>query len=932
MKKILPVALAACAFLNAYTADIDPDTRVGVLDNGLTFYIRHNDNPAGTADYFLAQKVGSVYEDDDQRGLAHFLEHMCFNGTDHFPGNSLITYLESIGVKFGAHLNAYTSTDETVYNICKAPVARTSTVDSCLMILRDWSCGLLLNPADIDAERGVIVNEWRQRNSATNRMLEKASPDLYGGTAYGYRLPIGQMEVVENFKPEVLRRFYDRWNVPANQAVIVTGDIDVDAVEKQVRTTFGSIPARRSPLSQKAVRPAVPVADSLVAVVRSDAEQGSEMLQLYWRMPYDDSVEARVMADIVAALLVERFDAIENSSDYPYFSLAIGKTKFFMAGGEQAFTMRGPVKAGRAADAARLWAGEMFRAARLGFTPAEIEKAKEKARTDAAEKLRASKSENNTMLARRAVRHFLDGGNSVSPEESNRLTLAAIDAVDAHAVARWLNALPSDGGMVILNYTPVGDTSDAEREQLLRRTVAEAREASYTPFSVGTSATAAALPVSPSEGRVVAVDSLAEFGAVTYTLSNGIRVIAKHTDYKPGQVYVRGFRPGGLSLTYRAADVPTLRVVNELMAEMKYGGLTSSEIRNILAGRQVKASVSVSNYEESLETATTADDLEVALQLLYLRATGFEPDSLAFKRFIDGQRNNVAHRRLNPTQAMGDSIHHNIYSRHPLAARQNADDVEHIDLDAAFKLYHSRFDNMDGFTYMIVGDYPADSIVPLMERYIASLPKATGALTAPVDINYTYTPYDFDLRFGRAMENPQGIVYSFYSGDADYSLANALNATVAGQLLRSRLMADLRENRGWTYSIKTHAAVNTGLSIKSGAKLMMPTYIKVTPGREQETLDVVNANIATLADEANISADDVAAIKEYLRKNFAEMERDNAYWLRVFKLHTYYGYDTHNPYLDAVDAITPATVAAFVRNTILPANKASIILLPTANN
>lgn len=238
IRRFLNIAVAGVLALGASASDITSDVRVGTLGNGLTYYIQHNENPAGSADFFLAQRAGSVLEDEDQRGLAHFLEHMCFNGTKHFPGNSLITYLESIGVKFGAHLNAYTSTDETVYNISKVPVGRATTVDSCMLILRDWSCALLLDTAEINAERGVIVNEWRQRRSASNRMLEKASPRLYGGTAYGERLPIGLMSVVENFEPSTLRRFYDKWYIPANQAVIIVGDVDVAAVEETTQKTL----------------------------------------------------------------------------------------------------------------------------------------------------------------------------------------------------------------------------------------------------------------------------------------------------------------------------------------------------------------------------------------------------------------------------------------------------------------------------------------------------------------------------------------------------------------------------------------------------------------------------------------------------------------------------------------------------------------------
>lgn len=915
---------------SGFCAEIAPDVRVGVLPHGLTYYICHNDNPAGTADYFLAQKVGSVFEDDDQQGLAHFLEHMCFNGTEHFPGNSLISYLESIGVKFGAHLNAYTSTDKTVYNICKAPATRASAVDSCLLILRDWSCGLLLDPAEIDAERGVIVSEWRQRNSATNRMLERVSPTLYGNSPYGYRLPIGKMEVVENFPPETIRRFYNRWNVPANQAVIIVGDVDVDDVELRVKELFGTMPASRSELSQEAVRPSVPVADSLVIATASDAEQGSEMLQLYWRLPYDDSFSARALAEITAALLVERFENVESSADCPHLSLALGKTKYFMAGGEQAFTLRGPVKANRAADATRIWYGELLRACEHGFVEAEITKAVDDYKKTLEENIRKHASSTSTMIARRCVRHFLDGGAVLTEQAVADSLSAAADKVDASAVQNFIKNMlyPAGRGAVILHYRPEG-ISDEDDRKMLSDAVASAYAAKYESF-VPVVKQSGLLIHEPQRGKITAADSLPQFDTKVYTLSNGIRVYAKRTDYKPGQVYVRGYSPGGLSMVYEPAKVPTLRVLNELMAEQRYGGHSAADIRRLLAGRQVKVSVSVGNVEEGLEASTTADDLDAAMAMLYLRATAFEPDSAAFANFIDAQRNSVAHRRLNPTQAMGDTIHHTIYSRHPLAARMNAADVENIDMGTAFDVYADRFGDMSDFTFIVTGDFDAETLEDLIERYIASLPGG-GRKETPRDFGYAYTDHDFSLSFERTMENPQGIVYSFYNGPAEYTLNQMLCANVFGQLLRTRLLADLREKRGWTYSVKAHASVNGGISPSEGPHVMMPAYIKVAPGREDDVLAVVNETVASLSEEGSISDGDIAGIKEFLLKNYREAATDNAYWLRVIKMYDTRSVDLHSGYEQAVNDITAEAVSNFGRNVLMPAHKASIIMRAAEN-
>lgn len=936
IKKLLSLVALSLVTASAGAANIDPGVRTGTLENGLTYYIQYNDNPAGTADFFLAQKVGSVNEAENQRGLAHFLEHMCFNGTTHFPGNSLITYLESIGVKFGAHLNAYTSTDETVYNICKVPTARQTAIDSCLLILHDWCSEISLNPADIDAERGVIVNEWRQRNSASNRMLEKASPRLYGGSVYGERLPIGLMSVVQNFKPQTIRDYYNKWYIPMNQAVIVVGDFDVAAVERKVKELFSEMPASRIKSSSVAELPEVPVSDNLTCVVECDPEQGTRQMQLYFRLPevpLEPAAEARrkALSSFAADMLADRFEGLEATTECPHTNLGIGEVKYLMARGVPALTLRGMVKQGRESDALAAWYGELVRAVQHGFSNEELAKARKSFLGSVDERARHSSKPNNSYLARLAVRHFLDGGNKITDDDYNTIFREAAAEITADDVVNYIATAIGNApaGASVLLYRPADEKSNADVEKALAKRFNEVSATKFDPY-VPLARAEKLMTELPAAGKIITTDSIAALGAKEYKLSNGIRVVTKKTPYKADQIYVRGYSPGGLSLVYSVDKVPTLRCVNELMAEMKHGGHTAAEIRHILSSKGVKVSVSVGNNEEGLEAATNRRDMEDAFQMLYLRATAFEPDTTAFRNYVEAERNKVSGRRVNPTQAMGDSIHFTIYNRHPLAAHQVIEDVDKINLDTAIDTYRDRFGDMGDFTFMVVGDFNTDSLEMCISRYIASLP-GNGRKEDARPFGYTFTPYDYDIHFTRGMENPQAIVYNFVSGPAEYNLDDLLSATVFGQLLRNRLLADLREGRGWTYSTRAHCAINPSISAGEGPMVMMPTYIKVEPGHELETRDIVRQTIDSLCDASNITADEIRSIREFLVKNHAEVATDNAYWLKVIKSYERDGLDIESEYDAAVGRITPESVADFGRRVVKPANKASIIMSAEKN-
>ena len=904
--------------LSALTGLQAADLVEGRLDNGLHYYILPNDKPAGMADFFLVQRAGSVYETEDQRGLAHFLEHMCFNGTEHFPGNSLISYLERVGVKFGANLNAYTSTDETVYNISKVPVARTSTVDSCLMILKDWSSAITLDPAAIDAERGVIVNEWRHRNSATNRMLEKALPAIYPGSIYGQRMPIGKMEVVEKFRPKTLEKFYRKWYHPGNQAVIVVGDVDPAQVRSEIERLFTPVRKGKNLIIG---RPDVPANDKMIVEVQTDPEQNVNMVQLYFRHPRLSDTSA---ADLATTMLASRFDEIELSEDCPHTYLGVGDVKFLLSGDVGALVMRGAVKEGRVEDAASLWYTELMRALRHGFSDDEVEYAKIQLRKSLNEKKRKGADENSSALAKRLTRVFLDGESfETSVEEADR-ELAALDRLTADDALDYLKKVvdPSGRNTVLLCYLPESAAATAPEAEAVEARFAEIASADLAPF-VPVSVDRPLLASEPVAGSIVSSEPYHFDNTTLYTLSNGIKVITWSNDETKDQIFIRGIGTGGLSQTYTPEQAPTMKMINDVVSVSGFGDLSNLELKRLLAGRDVACSVDIKNTEEIVEASTTPAGLEDAFRLIYLKSTAIQPDTLSFNSWRTSERNKLRNVHTNPIQAMGDSIHRNVYNRHLLGLKETPEMIDAVDYDLALNIVRDRFSDMSDFTFYITGDFDRDSVENLIARYIAPLPTA-GRIETPKDIDYRFTPRSEEIRFSRKMENPVSVVYNFYHGPADYNLENIIAINIFNQVLKMRLLADLREEKGWTYSIQGHGSLTAGMNGDDAPELMMPVYIKTEPGHEQETADIVNATVTKMLAEG-ITAEELDKARRYMAKNHTEHCLDNAYLLSVLKVYDRYGKDMHTPYLETLDAMTTALPT---RLTPLTTHRSLLIMSP----
>ena len=928
---ILGATLSAAAI---QPIPLDPAVRTGQLPNGLTYYIRHNNSPEGQADFFIAQRVGSINEEENQRGLAHFLEHMCFNGTEHFPQNTLIEYLESLGVKFGKNLNAYTSTDETVYNICQVPTSRESALDSCVMILSDWSGRLLLEKDDIDAERGVIKGEMRQRSSPGSRILTAVAPTIYQDGIYGNRMPIGLTEIIDNFDPEDLRAYYRKWYHPANQAVIVVGDVDVDKIEESIRRNFSDIAA--GPESVTATK--VAVADNPLPIVATgtDPEQANNMIQLYVKEPLlPDSLAGtieEVRRDYIRALvcdmLVERFDALEETPDCPWTGLGIGLQKFLLSGTRNALMLRATAfDAENTRRAISTLDTELIRAALHGFTDTELQRAKLSERSKMNTDYANAAAETNTDMARKYVKHFIRGGVVPSAEQYYKMMKGVELTTSLEDVNRYFaDMVKPDGRNRITTIYAAAKDAEALQADVIKRDAESIDIAAITPF-VDTFANTPLLADIPLKGSIVS-EKDAPFGSRELTLSNGIKVYLRHNDAKPDEVLVHAVSPGGFSMNYDPAKKALYKMTDDALAASGFGGHSSTGLRKLLAGHSVKSAVKIGNTNEELIAVTTPSDLETALQLLYIKATSPNRDDNAFGALMASTRSKLENPNRTATFAMGDSIHAIVYNRHPLGEKLYPSELDKVDYDSILAIHADRFGDMSDFTYIITGNFNNDEVKALVEKYIASLP-GNGRQEKPQDIGYGFFKGEGAFSYTYPMEStPQSITYSFFNGECPYDLEHILMAQTFGSIVKSRLMAEVREKRGLTYGINSHCSVTTGFnSPDTPSRFIMPVYIKVEPGHEEEVFGVVRSTISDLSTDGP-TPEEVGKVKAFLAKEIADNRTDNGYWETVIKVYDQFGQDMDSDYEAILDRMTPETIRDFGKTYLTGADHVEISMKP----
>ncbi len=908
---------------------MDTAIRYGKLPNGLTYYIRHNALPENRANFYIAQKVGSVQEDDSQRGLAHFLEHMCFNGTDNFPGDRLIKYCESIGVKFGVNLNAYTSTDETVYNIDDVPVTP-QNVDSCLLILHDWADGLTLDPKEIDKERGVIHEEWRLRSDASGRIFERNLPALYPGSKYGHRYPIGLMEVVDNFKPEALRAYYEKWYRPDLQGIIVVGDIDVDQVEAAVKRIFGPIEMPQNAAAYETYP--VPANNEPIYVIDKDKEQQQNVIRMMFKhepMPVElrgtmAFFGYRYMTQMAASMLNARLGELSQEASCPFIYAGCQDGSYLLSKTMDAFTLVVLPKPGQDAEAVKAVMQEVERADRFGFTATELIRSREEFLSQMDKIYQNRTKQRNDFYVPQYVRHFLD--NLPIPDITTEVNIykQLAPAISADVISQVFGEMTAskDTNFVFLAMYPDKEGVAIPTADSFKQAIAAAEKAELTAY-VDNVKNEPLVPGLPKKGSIVS-EAKDDFGYTCWTLSNGARVYWRQTDFNDSEVLMSARSFGGLS-KIKQEDLVNAHLLGFTAMVTGTGNFTSVELEKALAGKQAAVYPSLSNFSETLAGQSTPKDLRTLFELTYLRFQQPANDTDAFNNGMAMLRTQLENAEKDPMTAFSDSVSATLFNHNPRVINNlKLADLDKVDYQTIRRIWQERFQSASDFDFYFTGNFNVDSLRAFTEQYIASIPSA-GKREMYDKVNVFPRKGTVTNSFRRQMETPKANIQQMWTGTTDYSLAKSVVADALGQVLESRYLKSIREDAGLAYTVGAQAQVTFGMRDQYALYISVPAQ----PAKCDSALLLMKQGIDEVA-KNGVTDEELQKIKEYELKTFADNQRKNAYWQSLIVSKSVWGYDERTGFEELVKKLSSKDIQKFLKDVVLKnGNCVTVVMQPT---
>ena len=936
MKKIQRLFATLLLMMSAVTmmaqempgVPLDPDVRTGKLDNGLTYYIRYNNWPENRAEFYIAQRVGSIQENDDQRGLAHFLEHMAFNGSKHFKGNELLRWCESVGVKFGTDLNAYTSIDQTVYNISNVPTTRESIIDSCLLILYDWADGLLLEQEEIEKERGVIHEEWRLRTSAQQRMLERDLPKLYPGSKYGHRMPIGLMEIIDNFERPFLQAYYEKWYRPDNQGIIVVGDIDVDKVEQKIKDLFSPIvlPENRALVTTE------PVPDNPEAIYVIDKDKEQQYNLVYLMMKHEafpDSLKGTLafiltnyMKGAALSMLSDRLREYAEKPESPFLQASVGDGNYLLSKTVDAFELDVLPKEGQTEAAVQTALTEVRRAAEFGFTATEYNRYKANYLSGLEKQYSNKDKRYNSQFVNQCVQNFLNNNPIPSIDYTYTTMKQVVPAIPVETINMIIKELVSDNdsNLVVLNFNNEKEGAVYPTEEGLKKAIATARMAQIEAY-VDNVKDEPLMTTLPQKGTITKETKNDLFGYTELTLSNGATVVLKQTDLKKDQVLLRGEGFGGSAL-YGEKDFANIKMFNDVVEASGLGNFSHTELDKALAGKIASASMSISANRQHVNGSSTPKDVETMMQLVYLYFTKINKDQQSYDNLMQTTEVSLKNRLLQPEGVFSDSLVNTISCHNPRMKPLDVSDLKNVDYDRILQMAKEQTANAAAFTFTIIGNYDEQAIRPLIEQYLASLPSQKEVVkSGQVDTDYKGVVIN---NFKHKAETPKAIaVTHWYSKDMPYTLENVVKGSMVGQILSMEYLKKIREDASAAYTVASQASTGRD-DFETTSQIL--AYCPMKPEKADTALMIMRDEVAAIAKTCD--PDKLAKVKEYMLKNHGDELKQNGYWLGQINTWRQWGLDFHTDYEKVVNAQTPETIAAYAAEILKAGNHAEVIMLP----
>jgi len=910
---------------------VDDAVRIGKLDCGLTYYIRHNDYPEHRVNFYIAQRVGSIQEEESQRGLAHFLEHMAFNGSEHFngEGKSIIDYTRSLGVAFGKDLNAYTSIAETVYNINDVPSTRQSAIDSCLLILKDWSNGLLLTDEEIDKERGVIHEEWRLRRSAQQRMLENQLETLYPGSKYGKRMPIGLMSVVDEFKYNELRDYYHKWYRPDNQALVIVGDVDVDHIEAQIKELFKD--AVLDPNAAQVVAEPVPDNEQPIIVIDKDKEQQySQVTVMFKHEAFPKEMKSDMvylltdyMTSMMGNMLSQRLREKAQEPDCPFLQAYAYDGNYLFANTMDAFTLGIMPKEGQVEAATQAVVTEAMRAAKHGFTATEYERAKEEYMSQLERKYNERNKISNARLAAQYYRNYLDNEPMPSIEQEYQIMSMVAPQIPVDYINQMLPELITTDGknLVVMNFNQEKDDAVYPTPEGLKAAVDNGLNAQVEAF-VDNVKQEPLISKLPKKGKIKKENYNSQFDYKELELSNGARVILKKTDFKENEIRMVARARGGQSL-YGEQDWANTGLLSYITMMSGLGNFSNTELQKATAGKQASANLSMNEYTDVVSGQSTVKDLETMFQLAYLTFTDIRKDEKSYGQLMNQLETMLKNQGLTPEAAFSDSVEYTLNNHDWRSKPFHVEDLKSVNYDRVLQIAKERTANAANYTFFFVGNFDEAVIRPLIEQYIASLPGKRSKLSNWQNFD-THPQGQTINHFTRKMETPKANAQIYwYDTTTPYSLENSIKADMLGQVLSKIYLQKIREDAGAAYSAGAH-----GYATINGDRpfTVVMASCPMKPEMSEVALKIMNEEIVEAC--KTIDATTLQEIKELMIKDHNTEIKENGYWLQTLISYVGRGIDDHTGYEQIINAQTPETIAAFAKQILATGNKVEVVMLP----
>ena len=908
---------------------VDDSVRIGKLDNGLTYYLRHNNTPEKKANFYIAQRVGSIQEDDSQQGLAHFLEHMAFNGSEHFPTGTMTEYLQSIGVQYGRSLNAYTSIDRTVYYIADVSTERQSALDSCVLVLRDWSNGITVTPEEIEKERDVIHNEYRMRNSPNQRMIERALPTLFQGSKYGFRMPIGKMEIVDNFKPEELVAYYKKWYRPDNQAIIIVGDINVDYTEALIKKLFGDI--KVDPNAPKVIDEPVPDNEQAIYVAEKDKEQQYPVLMLSMKrdpVPTELKKTSAYLVQeylnaMVCSMLNSRFSEITEQPDCPFIQAQVQDGNFMqLARTKDALMLIGVAKEGKDIETLQAVLREAKRARDFGFTATEYARAKADY-LSGLEKLYTNRDKRkNDAYCSEYVENFLESDPIPSVETLYQMMTALAGQLPVDLVNQYAQQIISIDGKNLVAFSMEQEkegkanyiTADA-----LKKGTEVVRTETLTAW-VDNVKEEPLITQMPTKGQIVKETENKTLGYKELTLSNGARVILKKTDFKDDQVMMQAEAKGGMSLFGKADDM-NLQLISVVPTYSGLGNFLKSELDKALAGKVASVSINVAEDRQYIAGQSTPKDLETLFQLFYLTMTNIKKDEKSMASFANLMQTALKNKDLNHEIVYRDSVASVQNCGNFLYLTPSVDDIKRFDYDRSLEMIKQLYGNGGQFIYTIIGNFDEQQVRELLEQYIAPMPQGTPVKAKDVRTFFKGNPI---CNFTRKMETPQAQITEIWLNDKmAYTQENVILMNIAKQILTRIYDRTIREEESAAYNVGAKGSISV-----NGDKpvFILSAVAPTNPDKQKIARDLMLKYLKESTQK--ITDTDLNTVKEIMLKQAEDNNRENSHWMNVLTEWTAEGVDLQTNYAETVKAVTAQKVQKFLADMINAGNHASIVMMP----